>query len=132
MSSSSTRLPTREGRGSGMTDARGESELPTPFEMGESVLLLITGAVLAAPMLPGFTLCVAGLIVLAVVVVAPVVAAAALITLAAAILAIPYALVGSIRSIRSRGTAHAPDVPGYPDAADVAAAPAATPSRSLG
>jgi hypothetical protein len=53
-----------------MIDAHGQSDFPTPFEMLESVLLVVTGAVLAAPMLPGFTLCVAGLILLAVVVIA--------------------------------------------------------------
>jgi hypothetical protein len=88
-----------------MTDARGRSDLPTAFEMLESVLLMITGAVVTAPMLPGFTLCVPGLILLAVVVLTPVAAAAALVTLAAAILAIPYLLVRSIGSIRSRRAA---------------------------
>jgi hypothetical protein len=44
---------------------------PTEFEMLESVLLLLTGAVLAAPMLPGFALPLAGLILLAVVFLAP-------------------------------------------------------------
>ena len=72
--------------------------------MVETLLLLITGAVLAAPMLPGFLLCVAGLILLAVVVLAPLIAAAALVMLAGAILAIPYLLVRSIGSIRSRRT----------------------------
>ena len=91
-----------------MTDARGQSDLPTAFEMLESVLVLITGAVLAGPMLPGFTLCVAGLMVMAIVVLAPLVAAAALVALAAAIAALPYLLVRSIRSVRARRTAPAP------------------------
>jgi hypothetical protein len=50
-----------------MTDTQNQSDLPTAPDMLESVLVLITGAVLAAPMLPGFTLCVAGLIAMAVV-----------------------------------------------------------------
>ena len=82
-----------------------QSDLPTAFEMLESVLLLITGAVVAAPMLPGFTLCVPGLILLAVVVLAPLVAVAVLVTLAAAILAIPYLLVRSTGRLRSRRAA---------------------------
>jgi hypothetical protein len=68
VSSSSTRLRSPEGLGSVIADAHGRSALPTAFEMGESVLLLITGAVLAAPVLPGFTLCVPVLAMLAVVV----------------------------------------------------------------
>ena len=99
-----------------MTGAQGQPDLPTPFELFESVLLLITGAVLAAPMLPGFTLCVAGFTLLAIVLVAPLIAAAALIAFAGAILAIPYLLVRSIRDARARR----------------AAAPASMPSPSLG
>jgi hypothetical protein len=83
--------------------------VPYGLEMLESVLLLITGAVVAAPMLPGFTLCVPALVLLAVVVVAPLAAAAALVTLAVATLAIPYLLVRSIRSIRSRRAAPPPE-----------------------
>ena len=60
-----------------MTDARGQSDVPTAFEI-ESVLV-ITGAVLAGPMLPGFTLCVPGLVVMAIGALAPLVAAAAIV-----------------------------------------------------
>jgi len=88
-----------------MTDARGKPELPTAFEVLESVVLLITGAVLAAPMLPGFALCVPALAAVAVVLVAPLVAAAALLALAGAILALPYLLVRSIGSIGRRRAA---------------------------
>jgi hypothetical protein len=84
-----------------MTDTRAPSDPPTAFEMLESVLLLISGAVVGAPMLPGFTLCVPVLVLLAVVVLASLVAVAALVTLVVAILAIPYLLVRSIRTIRS-------------------------------
>jgi hypothetical protein len=84
-----------------MTDTRGPSDPATAFEMLESVLLLISGAVVAAPMLPGFTLCIPVLLLLAVVVLASLVAAAALVTLVVAILAIPYLLVRSIRSHRA-------------------------------
>jgi len=90
-----------------MTDTQNQSDLPTALDMLESVLVLITGAVLAAPMLPGLTLCVAGLIAMAVVVLAPLLAAAVLVALAAAILAMPYLLVRYIRGIRSRRTAPA-------------------------
>lgn len=51
---------------------------------------------------------VAGLIVFTVAVLAPLVAAALLVALAAAILAMPYLLVRSIRSVRARRTAPAP------------------------
>jgi hypothetical protein len=88
-----------------MTGMRDQSGLPTALDVLESVLILITGAALAGPILPGFTLCVAGLIVLAVAVLAPLVV---LVTLAGAILAIPYLVVGSIRRIRARRTASAP------------------------
>jgi hypothetical protein len=91
-----------------MTDTGGQSDLPTALEMLESVLVLISGAVVGAPVLPGFIFCVPGLILLAVLVLVPLVAAAALVTLAAAILAITYLLVRSIRSIRARQTAAAP------------------------
>jgi hypothetical protein len=111
-----------------MTDTRGQSGLPTAFEMLESVLLLITGGVLAAPMLPGFTLCVPGLILLAVVVLVPLIAGAALVTLAAVILAIPYLLVRYIRSIGSRRTAPAP----ASAAADTARPRVVAASRPLG
>jgi hypothetical protein len=111
-----------------MTDTRGESDLPTAFEMFESVLLLITGAVVGAPVLPGFTLCVPGLILLTVVVVAPIVAVAALVTLAGAILAIPYLLVHSIRNIRSHRAAPAPESA----AADTPRPRAVAASRPLG
>lgn len=90
-----------------MTDTQKQSDLPTALDMLESVLVLITGAVLAAPMVPGFTLCVAGLIAMAVVVLAPLIAAAALVTLVGAILAMPYVLVRYIRGIRLRRTAPA-------------------------
>ena len=49
-----------------LTDARGQSDIPTAFEMLASTFPLITGAVLAGPMLPGFTLCVAGHILIGV------------------------------------------------------------------
>jgi hypothetical protein len=91
-----------------MTDAPSQSKLPTAFELLESVLVLITGAVLAAPMLPGFVLTVPALILFAVVVLAPLIAAAALVTLAGAIVAIPYLLVRSIRRVRTRRIAAAP------------------------
>jgi hypothetical protein len=107
-----------------MTDTHHQSDLPTAFEMLESVLVLITGAVVAAPILPGFTLCVAGLILLAVIVIAPLIAAAALVTLAGAILAIPYLLV---RSIRSHRAAAAPESA----AADTARPRAVAASRPL-
>ena len=125
-----------------MTVTRGQSDLPTAFEMLESVLLLITGAVISAPILPGFTLCVPVLGMLAVVVVAPLVVATALVTLAAAILATPYLLVRllvrSIRSIRSRRTAPAASPVTVPRhrygsaAADTPRARAAAASRSIG
>ena len=86
-----------------------DSDEPTVLEMLESVLLLISGVVVAAPMLPGFTLCVPALILLAIVILVPVLAAAALGTLVVAILAIPYLLVRSIRSIGSRRPAPAPE-----------------------
>jgi hypothetical protein len=101
-----------------MTDASSQSELPTAFEMLESVLLLITGAVVAAPMLPGFTLCVPALAAVAVVVLAPVVAVAAVVTLVGAILAVPYLLVrslGSIRWHRVAPTRRAGEAGGRPD-----------------
>ena len=91
-----------------MTNARNHTDPPTALDMLDSVLVLVTGAVLAGPMLPGFTLCVAGLIVLAAVVLVPLLAAAVLVALAAAILAMPYLLVCSVRSIRARRTAAAP------------------------
>ena len=100
MSSSSTALPT-----SVMTDAPGRSDLPPALEMVESILVLISGAVPAGPMLPGFLLTVPALILFAVVLLAPLVLVAALVTLAGAILAIPYLLFRSIRSIRSRRAA---------------------------
>ena len=87
MSLSSTALPS-----SVMTDAPGRSGLPPAFEMVESILLLISGAVLAGPMLPGFLLTVPALILFTVVLLAPLVVVAALVTLAGAILAIPYLL----------------------------------------
>jgi hypothetical protein len=76
--------------------------VPPASEIAESVLLLITGAVLAGPMLPGFLLTVPALILFALVVLTPLVAVTTLVTLAGAILAIPYLLVRWIRSIRSR------------------------------
>jgi hypothetical protein len=80
--------------------------VPTPAsEIVESLLLLVTGAVLAGPMLPGFLLTVPALILFAVVVLAPLVAVAVLATLAGAILASPYLLVRAIRGIRSRRAA---------------------------
>jgi hypothetical protein len=79
------------------------------LEMLESVVLLISGAVVAAPMLPGLTLCVPALALLAVAVVVPILAAAALATLVAVVLAIPYLLVRFIRSISSRRPAPAPE-----------------------
>jgi hypothetical protein len=91
-----------------MTDTQNQSDLPTALDMLESVLVLITGAVLAAPMLPGFVLTVPALILVAVVALAPLIAGAALVTLAAAILAIPYLLVRSIRTIRARRMAPEP------------------------
>jgi hypothetical protein len=84
---------------------RDQSDLPTALDMLESVLLLITGAVLAGPMLPGLLLCVPGLIFVAAVVLVPLVAVAALVAFAGAILAMPDLLV---RSIRSRRAAAAP------------------------
>ncbi len=99
VSSSSTRLSNPKGPRSVTAATPGRSDLPTVFEMSETVLLLITGAVVGAPILPGFTLCVPGLILLGVVVLAPLVALVALATLAGAILAIPYLLVRSIRYV---------------------------------
>ena len=83
-----------------MTGERSQSDPPTAFEMLEGVLLLITGAVVAAPMLPGFLLCVPALVLFGVLVAGPLVAAAALAALAGAILAPPYLLVRSIRGRR--------------------------------
>ena len=111
-----------------MTDTHGESDLPTALEMLESVLLLVTGAVLAAPMLPGFLLTVPALILFAVVVIAPLIAGAALVTLAGAILAIPYLLVRSIRNIRSYRAAPTPESA----TADTARPRAVAASRPLG
>jgi hypothetical protein len=82
---------------------------PTVLEMLESVLLLISGAVVAAPMLPGLTLCVPALALLAVAVLVPVVAAAALVTLVGVVVAIPYLLVRFIRSVRSHRAARSPE-----------------------
>ena len=75
------------------------------LEMLESVVILIGGAVVAAPMLPGFTLCIPALIVLTVAILVPVLAAVALATLVGVVLAIPYLLVRSVRSVRSHRTA---------------------------
>jgi hypothetical protein len=88
-----------------MTD---QSDLPTALDMLDTVLVLITGAVLAAPMLPGFVLTVPALILVAVVALAPLIAGAALVTLIGAILAMPYLLVRYIRGIRSRRMAPEP------------------------
>jgi hypothetical protein len=85
------------------------SDEPTVLEMLESVLLLISGAVVAAPMLPGLTLCVPALVLLTVAVLVPVLAVAALVTVVVGVLAIPYLLVRSIRSISSRRPAPAPE-----------------------
>lgn len=87
-----------------MTDPRSQPNHPTSFEMLESILLLITGTVLAGPMLPGFVLTVPALVVVGVAVLAPVVAVAALVALAGAILAIPYLLVRAARGTRARRT----------------------------
>jgi hypothetical protein len=65
-----------------MTDTRGQADLPTAFETLEPVLLLIAGAVVAGPILPGLTRCVAGLIT-------------------------PYLLVRSMRGVRAGRTAPA-------------------------
>ena len=83
------------------------SDEPTVLEMLESVLTLITGVVIAAPMLPGFTLCVPALATLAIAVLVPVLAIAALATLVGVVVAIPYLLVRSIAGIRSRRAAPA-------------------------
>ena len=82
--------------------------------MLESVLLLITGAVVAAPMLPGLTLCVPALVLLAVAVLLPIIAVAALATLVGVVPAIPYLLVHSIGDIRSRMADRAPVPPPVP------------------
>jgi hypothetical protein len=85
------------------------SDEPTVLEMLESVVLLITGTVVGAAMLPGFTLCVPALVLLTIAVLVPVLAVAALVTVVVGILAIPYLLVRSIRSISSRRPAPAPE-----------------------
>lgn len=84
-----------------MTDAHSRSGLPTAFEMLDSVLVLVTGAVVSAPMLPGFVFCIPGLILLTVLVLAPLVAAAAVVALAGAVVAIPLLLVRRILSRRA-------------------------------
>ena len=93
MSSSST-LPHANG-----------SDEPTVLEMLESVVLLITGTVVGAAILPGFTLCVPALVLVGL----PLLAVAALVTVVVGILAIPYLLVRFIRSIGSRRPAPAPE-----------------------
>lgn len=95
MSSSAT-LPRADG-----------SDEQTVLEMLESVLILISGVVVAAPMLPGFTLCVPVLATLAIALIVPVLAAAALATLVGVVVAIPFLLVRSIGSVRSRRAAPA-------------------------
>ena len=80
-----------------MTDTR----TPTGLEIVDSLLPLATGAVLAAPMLPGFLLTVPALLLATVVVVAPLVAFTVVITLAGAILASPYLLLRALRGARS-------------------------------
>jgi hypothetical protein len=82
-----------------------DSHSPSALEILDSLLPLVTGVVLAAPMFPGFLLTVPALLLATVVVVAPLVAIAALAALAGAILAIPYLLVRAIRSVRARWAA---------------------------
>jgi len=100
VSSSSTGLPTLE--------APAPDE-PTLLEVLEGLVVLISGAVIAAPMLPGFTLCVPVLAAVAIVVLLPLVAMAAIIALVGAIVAIPYVLVRSaVVSLRTRRAARMP------------------------
>ncbi len=85
-----------------MTDEPAEARVPTTFEMVEDVLGLVSGVAVSAFMLPGLTLCLPALVVLAVVVLVPLVAAVAIAALLAAVLTIPWLLVRYARSLRSR------------------------------
>lgn len=80
---------------------------PTVLEMLETVVLLITGTVVGAATLPGFTLCIPALIAVTFAVVVPVIAIAVLATIVGAVVAIPYLLVRSIGRIRSHRAARA-------------------------
>ena len=91
-----------------MSDGPDQPQIPTAFEMLESVLLLITGAVVAGPMLPGLLLCVPVLVTVIVLVLVPVIALTALLALAGALLAMPFLLVRSVRGLRSRRAEPAP------------------------
>jgi hypothetical protein len=78
-----------------MTDAR------VDLDELESALLPVTGAVLAAPVLPGFLLCVPALSMVAVVVLVPLVAVALVVAVVGAAVAIPVLLVRAARSRRA-------------------------------
>lgn len=107
VSSSSTHRQTLERRNS--VPRADDGNEPAVLDDLESILVAVTsGVAVSAPMFPGFALCIPALAFLAVVVILPVVAVAALVTLAVAILAVPYLLVRSVRSIGLRRLAPAP------------------------
>lgn len=108
VSSSSTSQPTLGSRGS-VPRADHARETAVLDDLEAVLMAATSGFAVAAPMLPGFTLCIPALGFLAVVLIVPVLAVAALVTLAMAILATPYLLLRSLRSIASRRPAPAPE-----------------------
>jgi hypothetical protein len=67
-------------------------ETPSLSQLFGALLELVTGAVIVAPILPGFLLCVPGLLLLAFFLAIPLVAAG-LLVLAASVVAMPFMLV---------------------------------------
>ena len=78
------------------------SEPATPLEMGEELLMLVTGVVITAPMLPGFLLCVPVLGALAFAVIIPLAAVGLAFLALGAALAAPVLLFRAARALRPR------------------------------
>jgi len=85
-----------------MSSTRTQSSLPPTSELVEGVLFYPIALVVSATIFPGLTLCIPGLIVVAVLLLIPLVAMALVVALAAAVLTAPFVLVRAVRRLRER------------------------------
>jgi membrane-associated phospholipid phosphatase len=85
-----------------MSSAATQVSRPSTSELVEGVLFYPIALVISATVCPGLTLCIPGLLFVAVVVLIPLVAVTIVALLAAAVVAAPFLLVRGVRGLRAR------------------------------